>query len=132
MRAALNSLAVAAPDWLNANLLQDWFDRYGKRIESYRLLRLKSEQEKLGSQIGADGFYLLEQIYAVETPQWLRLLPAVETLRQVWIQQFYAPLDGIVQWRTQKDLPPAKLAIHSHVRSRGALFFQKNCQLGRL
>ncbi len=113
MRAALNSLAVAAPDWLKANLVQDWFDCYGKRIESYRLPQLKSEQEKLGNKMGVDGFYLLEKIYSVSTPEWLRLLPAVETLRKVWIQQFYAPEDGIVQWRSQKDLPPATIAIHS-------------------
>lgn len=113
MRAALNSLAVAAPDWLKANLFQDWFDRYGKRVESYRLPQLKSEQEQLGNQMGVDGFYLLDQIYSVETPEWFRFLPAVETLRQVWIQQFYAPEDGIVQWRSQKDLPPASVAIHS-------------------
>ena len=113
MRAALNSLAVAAPDWLKANLLQDWFDRYAKRIESYLLPQLKSSLEKLGNKIGVDGFYLLEKIYSVSTPQWLRLRTAVETLRQVWIQQFYAPEDGIVQWRSQKDLPPATIAIHS-------------------
>ena len=63
--------------------------------------------------MGVDGFYLLEKIYSVSTPEWLRLLPAVETLRKVWIQQFYAPEDGIVQWRSQKDLPPATIAFHS-------------------
>ncbi len=31
---------------------------------------------------------------------WLRLIPAVEILRQVWVQQFYAPVEGKVQWRT--------------------------------
>ncbi len=100
MRAALNSLAEAAPDWLKANVKKDWFDRYGKRIESYRLPSLKSEREKLGNEMGADGFYLLEKIYSVEADEWLRFLPAVETLRKVWIQQFYAPKDGIVQWRS--------------------------------
>ena len=97
MRAALNSLAEVAPDWLKANLKKDWFDRYGKRISSYRLPQPKSEREKLGNKMGADGFYLLERIYSLEAPQWLRFLPAVETLRKVWIQQFYAPQDGIVQ-----------------------------------
>ena len=31
---------------------------------------------------------------------WLRYIPAVEILRQVWIQQFYAPINGKVKWRT--------------------------------
>ncbi len=100
MRAALNSLAEAAPDWLKANAKKDWFDRYGRRTSSYRLPDPKSEREKLGNQMGADGFYLLEKIYSVEAPQGLHCLPAVETLRKVWIQQFYAPVDGIVQWRS--------------------------------
>ena len=113
IRATLNSLAVAAPEWLKANLALDWFDRYGKRVESYRLPQLKSEREKLANQMGEDGFDLLEKIDSIYAPEWLRFLPAVETLRKVWIQQFYAPSQGIVQWRSPKDLPPATIAIHS-------------------
>ena len=44
---------------------------------------------------------------------WLRLIPAVEILRIVWVQQFYAPVDGQVQWRSPKDMPPSTIAIHS-------------------
>jgi len=33
---------------------------------------------------------LLDAIYAQTSPEWLRQLPAVEILRQVWVQQFYA------------------------------------------
>ena len=44
---------------------------------------------------------------------WLRLIPAVEILRQVWVQQFYAPVEGKVKWRTPKDMPPSTIAIHS-------------------
>jgi transposase len=63
--------------------------------------------------MGADGLALLEAVYAPQTPEWLRDLPAVEILRLVWVQQFYAPVDNKVQWRTPKDLPPSTLAIHS-------------------
>lgn len=72
-----------------------------------------SERCKLGNQIGADGFYLLEKIDSLNASEWLRFLPAVETLRKVWIQQFYTPNEGIVQWRDPKDLPPSHIAIHS-------------------
>ena len=112
-RAALNSLAIAAPEWLAKRLKKDWFDSYGRRTENYRLPKLDSERETLGNQMGADGFCLLKKIYGKNTPEWLRLIPAVETLRQVWIQQFYAPIDGKVQWRTPKDMPPSTIAIHS-------------------
>ena len=113
MRVALNSLAVAAPDWLRKNILKDWYDSYGRRIENYRLPKLDSEREKLGNQIGGDGFNLLNKIYSDRSPDWLRQIPAVETLRKVWIQQFYAPELPRVQLRTPKDLPPSTIAIHS-------------------
>lgn len=34
-RAALNSLATVAPEWLINHLQSDWFDRYSRRIENY-------------------------------------------------------------------------------------------------
>src|SRR6266536_2046713 len=37
MRHALNTLAVAAPDWLLAQSQAPWVDRYGPRVEDYRL-----------------------------------------------------------------------------------------------
>ena len=113
MRAALNSLAVVAPNWLAKRLKKDWFDRYGRRVENYRLPKLDSERETLGNQMGEDGFNLLKKVYAPNAPEWLRLIPAVEILRQVWVQQFYSPVDGKVQWRSPKDMPPSTIAIHS-------------------
>jgi transposase len=90
LRAALNSLATVAPDWLMNHLHSDWFDRYSRRVENYRLPKLDSEREALGNLIGKDGFALLNAIYATVAPEWLRQIPAVGILRQVWVQQFYA------------------------------------------
>ena len=39
--------------------------------------------------VGTDGLHLLAAIAATSAPTWLRQIPAVQTLRQVWIQQFY-------------------------------------------
>jgi len=36
MRAALNSLAVVAPDWLRTHSQQEWVERYGPRSEDSR------------------------------------------------------------------------------------------------
>jgi transposase len=36
-RAALNSLAVAAPDWLQALAPLEWYDRYRSRVENSHL-----------------------------------------------------------------------------------------------
>lgn len=68
----------------------------------------------MGCTIGKDGFALLDATYHPTTPEWLGQVTAVETLRQVWLQQFNAPAEaGQVQWRTPKDLPPSTLMIHS-------------------
>lgn len=37
MRAALNSLAVVAPEWLRAPSQQEWVERSGSRSEDSRL-----------------------------------------------------------------------------------------------
>jgi transposase len=34
LRAALNELAVMAPDWLRALAPADWYERYGRRVEN--------------------------------------------------------------------------------------------------
>jgi transposase len=65
-------------------------------------------------RIGRDGHVLLAALYAQETPRWIREIPAVETLRQVWVQQYYIR-EGAVQWRSIEEhgIPPAHLFINS-------------------
>jgi transposase len=105
-RAALNSLAVVAPDWLLTQVTLDWFDRYGTRVEEYRLPTGKEAREAYAAQIGADGFRLLEALEEDDAPGWLREVPAVQTLRQMWAHQ-YTRQEGRVRLRTARELPPA-------------------------
>ncbi len=37
LRAALNDLATVAPDWLRSWVPEEWFERYGRAVEEYRL-----------------------------------------------------------------------------------------------
>lgn len=39
--------------------------------------------------VGAAGPRLPAAMYAAPTPEWVRQLPAVETLRHGWVQQYY-------------------------------------------
>ncbi len=112
LRAALNSLAEVAPDWLGQIVPTDWYERYGQRFQESRLPSTETERQAMASLIGADGFYLLEAIWSETTPAWLRQVRAVEVLRQVWLQQYYAPT-GSVQWRTSQDSPPTAQRIRS-------------------
>jgi transposase len=113
MRHALNSLAVAAPDWLRPRIRPEWLERYDHQLDDYRLPKKETERAALAALIGADGFGLLEAIYALEAPGWLRAVPAVETLRRVWLQQYYATEAGPIRWRSVADLPPAHVFINS-------------------
>ena len=60
LRAALNALAVAAPDWLRGIVPPDWHDRYDRRVEDMRLPDTPSKRDAYGAQVGADGFVLLD------------------------------------------------------------------------
>jgi transposase len=62
--------------------------------------------------IGADGASLLQSIYDAAAPLFLREIPAVEILRQVWIQN-YTWSEGKIGWRSSEDIPPAARYIGS-------------------
>ena len=97
MRHALNRLAVAAPDWLRPHLGPAWVERYGPRLQDERLPQEAPARQALAEQIGADGARLLTAVDA-ETGEfgWLREVPAVRTLRWVWVQQFQVDAAGAV------------------------------------
>jgi len=114
LRQALNVLATVAPDWLQSWVPAAWFDRYSRRFAEYRLPAEKPARYVLAEQIGVDGIELLTQVYARAAPVGLQTIPAVQILRRVWVQQFYAPAPGQpLRWRVAEDLPPAPLLISS-------------------
>jgi transposase len=111
-RAALNSLAVAAPVWLEGQMQEDWVDRYEYRVEDYRLPTGKQAREDYAVVIGKDGASLLSAIYAAEAPAWLAEIPAVETVRRMWVQNFYWE-QGELRWRDASNVPAAGQCIDS-------------------
>ncbi|MEW5985070.1 MAG: IS1182 family transposase [Chloroflexota bacterium] len=108
----LNSLAVVNPEWLKAIVPAAWPERYNTRWEDYRLPKTETERLELGEQVGRDGLFLLGAIYTADVPTWLREIPAVETLRQVWVQNFYED-QAVLHWRHAGNIPPAAKAICS-------------------
>ena len=114
LRQALNVRATVAPDWLRSWVPGVWCDRYRQRFADYRLPPAKPARYTLAEQIGTDGRQLLWAIYDPATPSWRRAVPAVQTLRQVWLQPCYATAeDQPVRWRHADDLPPAPRLIRS-------------------
>src|SRR5215218_751901 len=47
LRAALDDVAAVAPDWLRGVAKPVWFERYGRRVEDYRLPKSREEREAL-------------------------------------------------------------------------------------
>jgi transposase len=105
LRHALDRVAVVAPDWLRAWVPPEWFDRYGPRMDTYRLPKTAATRAELGARIGADGRRLLQAVDAATDRPWLREIPAVQTLRQVWAEQYTDP-PGPLRWREAHEMPP--------------------------
>ena len=116
LRHALNVLATTAPYWLRAQTTPAWVDRYGLRASEFRWPKSEAGRRAWAVQTGVDGFALLAVARAEDAPRAVRDVPALEILRQVWIQNFrveHAP-DGIhVGWRTNDQTPPSGRYIGS-------------------
>ncbi len=112
LRAALNSVANRAPEWLKLRAPVEWYERYGARVEAYRLPRTEQEREKLAVQIGEDGYCLLGWAYESDSPQIVRENPGVEILRRIWIHEYYQE-DDHTHWRKLDNMPPVKNSIYS-------------------
>jgi transposase len=112
MRAALNSLATVEPNWLRAHSHAEWVERYGPRSEDSRVPLGDAAREAFAEEIGQQGRELLDALSAPTAPEWLHQVPAVEILRQVWVQN-YQQIDNVVRWRSSENIPPPSRYIGS-------------------
>jgi transposase len=112
LQAVLEELSQQAPDWLKDQITPDWFDRYSRVIEEYRLPRKRAERKVLAERIGQDGQHLLERLDGSAPFPQLRELAVVQTMRTVWDQQ-YEKKNGQLYWREQDALPPSGERIAS-------------------
>jgi transposase len=116
MHYALNQLSAAEPAWVQQHVPPDWYSRYGLRSDQARLPKDTSKREALARQVGADGYQLLAWVQTADTSLGLRDLPALEALRQTWLQQYYrCTVPGLeaLRWRTSDEQPPSAVRIAS-------------------
>jgi transposase len=116
MHYALNQLSAAGPTWVRQHVPPDWYPRYGLRSDQARLPKETSKREALARQVGADGYQLLASVQSADTALGLSDLPALEALRQIWVQQYYrctVPGRETLRWRTGDEQPPAAVRIAS-------------------
>ena len=89
VRAALEALAAAHPDWLAERIcVADWDRRYGTPMTSWRPPQSEARREELAIACARDGYALLEAVCDPSSPPWLRELPAVDVLRRVLVQNY--------------------------------------------
>jgi transposase len=88
LRAALNGIAVVAPDWLRTIAPPDWHARYDRRVEDMRLPESGPKRDAYFIQVGADGFRLLDALDGAGAPPDVAALPAIAVLRRVWARHF--------------------------------------------
>jgi transposase len=123
LRAALNTVATVAPDWLQAVTPLAWYERYSRRIEESRLPKDTAAREAYAHTVGEDGFMLLDAVETPEAPAELREFSRLEALRQTW-QRHYERTPGApaspgvpaawqVRFKTNRELPPAAEGIES-------------------
>ena len=91
LRAALNAITVAAPDWLRAVAHSDWHEHYGRRIEDRRLPDTGPKRDAYVVQVGTDGYQLLDALAGQGVPAGVAALPAVAVLRRVWAEAGKVP-----------------------------------------
>ena len=116
MHYALNQLSAAEPAWVQQHVPLDWYPRYGLRSDQTRLPKDASKREALARQVGADGYQLLAWVQTADTSPGLSDLPALEALRQIWLQQYYrctVPGREALRWRTGDEQPPSAVRIAS-------------------
>jgi transposase len=82
MRAALNELATVAPGWLGGVSKPEWFERYSKRAEQFRLPAGEKARQAFATTVGKDGYLVLKLVG--EQQAALLKLEKVETLKKVW------------------------------------------------
>jgi transposase len=128
---ALNQLSAADPTWVQQHVPLDWYTRYGLRADQTRLPKDASKREALAHQIGADGYQLLDGVWAANSVPYLRDLPALEALWRIWLQQYYrctATGFETLRWRTTEEQPPAAVRITSPYELEARYCTKRNTQ----
>jgi hypothetical protein len=90
-----------APEWLQALVPAVWYERYGRRVENYRLPKTGTARLELATAIGADGQRLLAAVDAA----WRNIGLAKTHLQHV-ITAAAVNLVRIADW--QSGVEPAK------------------------
>ncbi|WP_250284483.1 MULTISPECIES: transposase [unclassified Frankia] len=95
VRAALEALAVAAPDWLADTLdIDELAHRYGERVNGWTMPSSTTARDRLTVVFGQDALALCRAVSTPTAPGWLPEIPAVAFLREMLVQTYYLSTDS--------------------------------------
>lgn len=113
LRAALEETARVSPGWIVPLLREGWDERYGRKVETARLLgRKHASAQALAAQTGADGQGLLAAVDADPDAAWVHELPQVKILRILWDRHDTPTSTGRLRFKAAAELPPAAQRLH--------------------
>jgi len=120
VRAALEALTAAHPDWVAQRIcVSDFTRRYGTPMTCWRPPASQAKQDELAIACARDGYALLEAVYD-GSPAWLREIPAIDVLRRVLVQNYTRVITGgreVIKRREKAPegdgLPPGHMRIAS-------------------
>ena len=117
LRAALNELATVAPEWVRQIAPEEWYQRYGRRIEDYRLPKSAAQRDAYGQQVGEDGYYLLDCLNQSSVPSDWQNLASIDALKLTWQRHYERNPDENNgprgRWKSNKELSQAEEGIES-------------------
>jgi transposase len=120
VRAALESLAVAAPSWLAGQVdVAEFAHRYGPRVDGWRMPPSQTKRDRLAQVFGQDALALCRAAWSPGTPPWIREIESVQLLRQILVQTYYLSCDTrgreVIRKRAADDegVPPGHRRLAS-------------------
>lgn len=115
LQHALNEVARREPEWLKQQVPAEWWERYAKKLDDYRLPKGETARRERAEVIGRDGLHFLRMVKQSDAPAELAHLEAIRILEQVWREQYSydGPDDPSPRWRDKKTLPPSAQRIAS-------------------
>ncbi|MFE7805248.1 transposase, partial [Streptomyces sp. NPDC057430] len=110
MRAVLENTARIAPYALVDLVTEEWGKRYGRPV---RLGKNPTRPVSRSLEVGGDVHGLLDHFFRSHPGLWAN--PQVQTLRQIFLQNYWHDAAGKIRWRTEKTggLPPSAAALVS-------------------
>src|SRR5205823_6664775 len=99
LQYALNELAQIAPGWLKSRVPVEWFERYGRKVDDYRLPKTETDWTRWATPFNLDR--------RGNDPTEVQTCPASAIWRQVWAQPYELKGEQTVVWRPNATLLPS-------------------------